>query len=234
MATHAAPFTLTPVGKIFGIGLNKTGTKSLSAACAQLGFITLHDSYRIGNALMQNYKAKRRLLESLEDYDAYFDMGFWAGNIPYEDFLRQLDNSYPHSKFIFHTRPVEDWIDSLREHINRHNIRSIIRRVISGGKPIPTGIDWEINSMRRHNHCNRVARDYFRQRSQELLVFDISSGDGWEKLCPFLDRQNPVDAFGQPLPFPHKGRRSERRLYQRKYFPLLRLLWRIEERIRGQ
>jgi hypothetical protein len=41
--------------------------------------------------------------------------------------------------------------------------------------------------------------DHFRGREADLLVMDICAGEGWEKLCPFLDRPVP-DA-----PFPRRN-----------------------------
>jgi hypothetical protein len=220
--------------KIFGIGLNKTGTKSLTAACEQLGFRTLHSACRIGDALQQNLRQHRRPLESLEDYDAYFDMGFWVREIPYSDLLQRLDESYPGSKFIFHTRGVDSWIQSLREHNDRYNTRSVVRRLLTGRKPRRTGVEWEIAARRRHEHCEEVARGYFRQRSGALLIFDVTSGDGWERLCRFLGMPIPVGADGQPIPFPYRGKKDERPIYGKRLYRLKRLLWQLEKQMRGQ
>ena len=44
---------------------------------------------------------------------------------------------------------------------------------------------------------------YFRDRSDDILILDIISGDGWEKLCPFLDRDIP------DVPFPKTNTTNE-------------------------
>jgi hypothetical protein len=49
------------------------------------------------------------------------------------------------------------------------------------------------------NH-NRQIRDYFSGQPDRLLVMNVSAGDGWEKLCPFLAAEPP----GKP--FPHANR----------------------------
>ena len=36
-------------------------------------------------------------------------------------------------------------------------------------------------------HDSRV-RDYFAGREQDLLVIDICAGEGWERLCPFVEQ----------------------------------------------
>ena len=43
------------------------------------------------------------------------------------------------------------------------------------------------------------AIEYFQDRSQDFLVMDICQGDGWEKLCPFLE----IDQIPE-IPFPYK------------------------------
>jgi hypothetical protein len=43
-------------------------------------------------------------------------------------------------------------------------------------------------------HVDQVTR-YFKGRDGDLLVLDISEGEGWEKLCPFLGKPNPGVAF---------------------------------------
>jgi hypothetical protein len=37
-----------------------------------------------------------------------------------------------------------------------------------------------------------------------LLIMDIAAGDGWDKLCPFVERDIP------PMPFPHQNPRGRR------------------------
>ena len=36
-------------------------------------------------------------------------------------------------------------------------------------------------------------KDYFSGRENDLLIMDITKGDGWEKLCPFLDKPIPSE-----------------------------------------
>ena len=43
----------------------------------------------------------------------------------------------------------------------------------------------------------RNVREYFAGRPEDLLVMNVTAGDGWELLCPFLGK--PVPDF----PFPH-------------------------------
>lgn len=45
-------------------------------------------------------------------------------------------------------------------------------------------------------HIKNVC-EYFKNRPKDLLIMNIFEGDGWEKLCPFLDKPVP------DVPFPH-------------------------------
>ena len=51
---------------------------------------------------------------------------------------------------------------------------------------------------------NRRVRTHFSARQHDLLVMDITAGDGWEALCPFLGREVP------DIPFPRLNQRDER------------------------
>ena len=39
--------------------------------------------------------------------------------------------------------------------------------------------------------------EYFRERPKDLLVLNVCAGEGWEKLCPFLNKERP------DVPFPY-------------------------------
>lgn len=43
-------------------------------------------------------------------------------------------------------------------------------------------------------HANAVW-EYFRERRDDLLVLDICGGDGWERLCAFLQKPIPAEPF---------------------------------------
>ena len=58
-----------------------------------------------------------------------------------------------------------------------------------------------LDTYRRHN--GRVV-DFFAARAGQLLVLDITRGEGWENLCPFLGVEPPS------APFPHENRASPR------------------------
>jgi len=47
----------------------------------------------------------------------------------------------------------------------------------------------------RYERDNREVMEYFKHRSEQLLVFNITAGEGWTKRCPFLDGQVPAISF---------------------------------------
>ena len=118
------------VNKIFGIGLSKTATTSLSAALNILGyrcfdfphFIMINSSckvyyrHKINKKLWFNFfkdltkNTDNRLIlntERIEEFDAFTDT-------PVVRFYKQLDKLYPDSKFILTTREIENWLRSCR------------------------------------------------------------------------------------------------------------------------
>jgi hypothetical protein len=190
--------------KVFGIGLSRTGTKSLTSALRILGLQTVHypdDETTLRELVQGNYK-----FSLLEQFDAITDITVSA-------FYPQLDRLYPHSKFILTLRDKEEWLDSLERHWqgrpafsdeqeNPHHathmhIRRLLRSAVYGC--------YEFNADRMayvYDAHVRSVLDYFRDRPQDLLVLNICDGEGWEKLCPFLGKSLV------PTPFPFIKKQS--------------------------
>jgi len=63
--------------------------------------------------------------------------------------------------------------------------------VIQRTNPVRMGFVYDL-------HIKNVL-EYFKDRPEDLLVMNILDGDGWGKLCPFLDKPLP------DTPFPHVG-----------------------------
>ena len=166
--------------KIFGIGLSKTGTKSLHAALLTLGYSAIH------------YVASRQWLRGdfrrdiLSEFDA-------ATDSPVPAYFEELDRRYPGSKFIYTTRPdLDDWLDSCQRQFARMNDGTV-----NGIRLAQYGVS-EFSRDRfanvYHRHDARV-REYFRDRPGDLLEFDLFSGEGWEKLATFLGQPVPSGRF---------------------------------------
>jgi hypothetical protein len=188
--------------KVFGIGLNKTGSNSLHNALQMLGFQSVHYSCSTGNIkeiIRQNHLRGVKLLTGIERYQAFSD---W--NRPDTNHLfKQLDRQYPGSKFILHTRELEAWLSSREQHVRRTpNLGELQKRF---PKSSWYQIDKDAWRQERQVLYDDVF-EYFGDRPEDLLVLDIPAGDGWEKLCPFLGRSLP----SEPFPFENRAEAAAR------------------------
>lgn len=189
--------------KIFCIGLNKTGTLSLHKAFELLRLKSVHwrvekevtaklpaQETDIQIIIRNNYLAGKNLLTGIENFDAYSDWNFYATN----HLFTLLDKQCPGSKFILHTRNLEDWLKSRVAHIRR----APDRKEQLKKTPNDPWFGMNIKAWREeYDKHHKNVFDYFRDRPQDLLILNICTGDGWKKLCPFLGVSVPN------RPFPH-------------------------------
>lgn len=151
--------------KIFGIGLSKTGTTSLSAALEILGISSIHYP---------------RNLEEVDKYLSASDL-FIAIN------FKKLDKLYPGSKFILTTRDKEEWLESVRKHRKKLVVPKKGTFAYDMRKKMYGCVEYEPKKLIKayDNHHNNV-RKYFKNRPNDLLEMNITAGDSWNQLCKFL------------------------------------------------
>jgi hypothetical protein len=177
--------------RVFGLGLSKTGTKSLNAALQLLGFDVRH--YPIDMTTAREVVGNRpysilRRCDGLTDLHAAVR-------------FRTLDARYPGSKFVLTTREKASWLDSCRRHfeISRpENWREPHRSMLIALRRQAYGVvqyDAERLSLAYDRHVESVL-NHFAGRS-DLRVVDIPAGDGWDMICPFLGKPEP----NEPFPF---------------------------------
>jgi len=160
--------------KIFGIGLSKTGTSSLSRALEVLGYSCVH--------FPRNDRA-------IAAHDASTDA-------PVAEIFEELDRRFPGSKFIYTVRDRERWLRSCERYYAVRQRRPDelavrLRRAFYG----TVEFDAELFAAGYERHEQRVL-DYFAGRPDDLLVLDLTGADaGWEKLCGFLGREVPSVDF---------------------------------------
>jgi hypothetical protein len=58
--------------------------------------------------------------------------------------------------------------------------------------------------IKRFEDHNKEVMEYFIDRSEDLLILNFSEGDGWDKLCHFLNKKTPSTLF------PHVNKASAR------------------------
>lgn len=174
--------------KVFGIGLSRTGTRSLAAALNQLGWNCIH--YPDDEVTFRELREGNFRLSVLRTHDAMTDT-------PAAPYFADLDRAYPGSKFVLTVREPEGWLQSA-ERLWRmtadleDDFTRFINTAVYGC--------WAFSPERfryvRERHTESV-RSYFDTHPEDLLILDICAGDGWEKLCPFLGVPVPAE------PFPH-------------------------------
>ena len=167
--------------KIFGIGANKTGTKSLAKALDLLGFRCSHWEHH--GEMSRQYVNNQFRFDFLQRYDAIADL-------PVPSLYTELDREYPDSKFILTVRDLQSWIDSEKVHHSKLE-GPIFEVFLMYGSWY---FDQDMFISRYQEHCRRVI-EYFKNRKEDLLVMDICGGDGWQKLCPFLEIDEPEVSF---------------------------------------
>lgn len=191
--------------KVFGIGLSRTGTKSLTAALNMLGVKTKwypQDWDTYCDLLMGQYQ-----LRVLQEYQGLTDT-------PVAPYYAQFDKEYPGSRFILTVREKEAWLRSCAKHWANSGIYGPVPDSAPFSSKFAQFVDCCVYGSHQFNpdrwsfvydtHVENVKR-YFRDRPNDLLVIDIPGGEGWEKLCPFLglepiDEPFPtVNAFRSPL-----------------------------------
>jgi Sulfotransferase domain/N-terminal domain of galactosyltransferase len=189
------PVELDPIPtRIFGIGLHKTATTSLHRAFSILGFDSLH--WGKGEAPAIWYEmAEHGRSKTLERFYA-------ACDLPIPLLYKQLDKSYPGSKFVLTVRDEAKWLESVRKMWDReynatrrlweiYPISHTLHRELYGR------IDFDPETMlctyRRHN---AEVIEYFKGRN-DLKVMHMPS-DGWNSLCSFIGIDFPS------VPYPNE------------------------------
>lgn len=170
-----------PRFKAWDIGLPRTGTTTFCEAIKLLGYKRVKHNPR---------------LEHLSELDAASD----AGCVIY---YKYLDYKYPNSKFVLCTRDLDSWLASAEfiytKYPSTDRDIAILRRMMIY-ETVVFNREKFIDAYHRH-HAD--VRRYFKDRPQDLLEIDIISGEGWEKLCPFLEIPVP------DVPFPHSNKRTD-------------------------
>ncbi len=174
--------------KVFCIGFHKTGTTSLEIALKKLGF-RVTGSFGTKDPDISE-KAQRLAFEKALEYDAFEDN-------PWPILYQELDQQFPNSKFIMTRRSSESWIRSQVRDFGRSE--TPMRQWIYGVGCPQGNEDIFVARYERHN---REVLAYFKDRSDDLLIFELPKGDGWAELCPFLGHDIPDE------PFPHANKVS--------------------------
>jgi hypothetical protein len=173
--------------KILGVGLNKTGTTSVTKALDILGYKCLHNHELITAKYRNN-----ELPGLIDKYD------FLCDGFCYTHMLQFLSENYPDAVFLCTQRPMEDWIIS-------RTIHDLHARVC-----------WPIVGRNRHIDT-KMYEEIFYQHQQDIQTYLIDKGRNvFDLIVPQLNWKVLCDIFDKPIPkqkFPH-GNTGEYKLKQ--------------------
>lgn len=181
--------------RIFGIGLSRTGTHSLCAALNTLKIGCIH--WPLSMAQIRGHVA--------------------SCDITVSSRFEQLDKEFPGSKFIYTRRDLGPWLKSCENHYRWLVENNVYGKLTDEQRAFALNSEDVIYGCREKYAFNAERFEhaykqwemrvfyYFEKRPNDLLMIDITKGDGWDKLLPFLGDGVSL----RDIPFPHKGKAGE-------------------------
>ena len=189
--------------KVVGAGFGRTGTKSLKAALAQLGFGPCYHMIELHENLDHLVYWQEAMETGRTDWDALFEGYEACVDWPAAYYWRALTAFYPDAKVLLSVRSADSWLKS---------IQATIFPTLHGLFDMPPGILRD----RREMTYEIIARRTFEERLDDrgyliaafnrhiedvqneipgdrLLTYDVA--EGWDPLCDFLDVDVPQTAF---------------------------------------
>lgn len=171
--------------RVFGIGLNKTGTSSLGKALEILGF-RKHKGCDWELTRQWSENEISRILEVANENNNFED---WPWPLVY----KEVFTKFPDSKFILTLRDSPDsWYKSLCKHALRTGPTEFRKRIYGYYMPH----DFRDEHIQFYNEHKKQVISFFNEHAPEnLLVISFSDGGNWNKLCKFLDVEIPKKRF---------------------------------------
>ena len=191
---HSDNLPSTPRKKVFGIGWAKTGTTTLGRCFEILGYNHQSQNLSLVPQIIQgNFAKTLRIATAKESFEDW----------PWPLVYREMDAAFPGSRFVLTTRAPNHWLASYRAMLAAQGVPTPdlrdIRCQLFGVDP---AIASDEELVARYNRHNTEIMEYFKLRSEQLLVVDWEAGDSWKKLCHFLRAPVP------DVPFPHLNQRE--------------------------
>ena len=157
--------------KVFGIGLSRTGTTSLTKILNDVGIAIVH------------YPTKRVLFDPHSP---------GACDIPVAAFYKQLDQKFPNSKFVYTVRDKTEWLTSIESYLKMKHLRGDVvglwKKQIRLKMYGQLDFDKELFTTAYETH-DRDVRRYFKHRTDDILILDICGGDPIHQLMHFVKKQ---------------------------------------------
>ena len=162
--------------KVLVIGLSKTGTSTLKAMLTDLSYRVCGPRKDLLREVRnENFAALNPVLEA---YDAFED---WPWPLAYRYALELYG---PNVKFILTTRIDESkWLSSITNHGYGMGLFKSMNSTYGYYRPF--GKEKEFLNI--YNNHNAEVRAFFTDYPNQFLEFCLEKGDGWDKLCAFLN-----------------------------------------------
>lgn len=172
--------------KVFGVGIAKSGTKTLGRCFRELGYRNCSIRDDLVPAAVGDPAA---VIAATGDFDSFEDFPwFW--------FYEPLAARYPDARFVLTRRHDDDtWRRSFHNHM-----RTIPAERIELGRQLAERFLPGVPIDDLHEVHNERVRAFFADKPGRLLEVCWEETPSWEPLCAFL---------GQPVPnvpFPHENR----------------------------
>ena len=196
--------------KIIGIGFNKTGTTTLREI---FNILNIKPYCPIDRKLSEYYYngEENKIYDYAKKYKCFADYPWF-----FPDVYKKMDKYYKESQFILTIRKEEKWFDSIvrfygnSTSIFKGNIKTGQKGVNKDamqkyhlqmfGNDAPTITEAKEKYIKVYNNHNDNIKKYFKNKKNKLLIMDFEEGDGWEKICDFLECTIPN------ISFPHKNK----------------------------
>jgi hypothetical protein len=162
--------------KVFGVGLSRSGTSSLTLALNDMGLETVHSPH--------HYKEIERHVASTDS--------------PIAVMFKEFDRLFPCSQFILTIRSKDKWLDSCEEFwrlMGRHFDESLFLTLLHRNLYGSSSFNRELYSAAYDRHHEEV-HAYFTDRPSDLLVIKVGIDTGvMESLSSFLHMDMPYVDF---------------------------------------
>jgi len=194
--------------KVFCIGLNKTGTTSLVDAWKELGYTKIYSGFdkptvvkimpnkfvfKDGNIINSGFNNDYYILKLLiSGYECMKDRPFNTNNL-----YRWLEKNYYNSKFILTIRDEEEWWNSVNKWLSFTTESDKIKgemRINLYKKHFNTTEFTKDSFIDYYRDYNNKVKEYFKG-NPNFLEINICKSEGWELLCPFLNKPIPNKEF---------------------------------------
>lgn len=176
---------------VIGLGMHRTGTRSLSRYLRRLGLKDIHWPWWCKRQISEHIDDPERIVDVLEPllykYDCFAD-------VPFPGLYRELDRRFPNSRFILVRRNAIDWWRSICKHWELEKgahrldpLEEVLYRQYEPSDMYLVTIDDEQLLISKFVKHSEEVQAFFNDRADKLLIVDLEDDRINEKISEFLD-----------------------------------------------